>query len=216
MIFLIPRALCREVEEEVGTMAELTMPVTVVMARRAAENRAADLSVWAGSLCTAASTFPGHLGHRVEELSKDGSTEIVIGLSFATSVDLVRWEQSDERASALVAGAELTQGSPTPLSLGAMDAQVWGGRGGEPITMPRWFTAVIVWVGLFPSALLMNLLLEPYTGGWSTVLRTFVLTVVLVPVVVLGTVPLLNRGVHTVLAWRSRRRSPQKDPRDAE
>ena len=105
-------------------MAELTMPVTVVMARRAAENRAADLSVWAGSLCTAASTFPGHLGQRVEELSKDGSTEIVIGLSFATSVDLVRWEQSDERASALVAGAELTQGSPTSLSLGAMDAQV--------------------------------------------------------------------------------------------
>ena len=194
-------------------MVNLPMPVTVVMSRRAAHDRARELAAWAESLCAAASMFPGHLGHKVHEVRKDSSTEVIIGLSFATSVDLIRWEQSDERAATLDAGAALTQGSPTPLSIATMDAQVWGDRNSEPTALPRWSTAVIVWVGLFPPALLTNLLLEPYTGDWPTLLRTLVLTIVLVPIVVLGTVPLLNRGVHAVLASWSRRRSSQQAPR---
>jgi antibiotic biosynthesis monooxygenase (ABM) superfamily enzyme len=191
-------------------VAKLPMPVTVVMSRRAADNRSQELVTWAESLCTAASTFPGHLGHKVQELpGADGATEVVIGLSFDTSDDLVRWEKSAERAAALAAGAKVTQGPPTPLSLEALERHAWGDTATAPPSMPRWRTAVIVWLGLFPPAVLMNLLLEPYTGGWPTVLRTLLLTVVLVPVVVLGTVPLLNRGL---VLWHRRRASPQQDP----
>lgn len=184
-------------------MTELSMPVTVVMARRAAPGRASELLAWAQRLCAVAATFPGHLSHKVQE-ARDGdeATEVVVGLSFTTSGDLVRWEQSEARAVVLEAAGGLTQGSPTPLTLADMDVRLWADKG-PPASLPsRWRAALIVWLGLFPPAVVVNLLLEPYSHGWPTALRTLVLTVVLVPVVVLGTVPLLNRAL---LAWQRRR-----------
>lgn len=191
-------------------MADLLMPVTVVMSRRAAPDRAGELVAWAESLCEVASAFPGHLGHKVHEAPTDTATQVIIGLSFATSADLVRWEQSAERAAALDTGAELTEGSPTSLAVQMMDAQVWGGVERSPSA--RWRSAAIVWAGLFPPAVLTNLLLEPFAGGWPLALRTFVLTVILVPVVVLGTVPLINRALRTFCARQASRRSTQEDP----
>ena len=191
-------------------MAELSLPVTVVMSRRAAGSRVPELSGWAESLCAAASTFPGHLGHKVRAVrTDDGSTDLAIGLWFATSEDLVRWEQSDERAAALETGAELTQGLPKPLSLEDMDFRVWGEGGVQTPAVSRGRAAVIVWIGLFPPAVVMSMLLEPHTREWPLPLRTLLLTLILVPVVVLGTVPLLNRAL---LRWHRDRDSSRQNP----
>jgi antibiotic biosynthesis monooxygenase (ABM) superfamily enzyme len=177
-------------------MTELSMPVTVVMTRRAAPDHGADLVAWAESLCATAATFPGHLSHAVHETRPGGgATEVAVGLSFASSEELVRWERSDARAAALEAGAEVTEGTPTPLTLEEMDARLWGGPERAASATSRWRAAGVVWLGLFPPAVLVNLALEPFTTGWPMVLRTLLLTVVLVPVVVLGTVPLINRAL---------------------
>lgn len=153
------------------------------------------------------------LGSKVRELrGEDGATTVVVGLTFGTSADLVRWEQSEERATVLDAGVELTQGEPIPLTLEAMDLRVWGDPHRDDAAAPRWRAAAIVWTALFPPAVVMNLLLEPHTREWPSVLRTLLLTVILVPVVVLGTVPLLSRALA---AWQSHRRSPHENPGNA-
>jgi antibiotic biosynthesis monooxygenase (ABM) superfamily enzyme len=189
-------------------MTKLSMPVTVVMTRRAREDHGPELVAWAEALCTTAATFPGHLSHAVHETTPGGgATEVAVGLSFAGSEDLVRWERSDARAAALEAGGELTEGTPTPLTLEEMDARLWGKpeRAASSVSsVSRWRAAGVVWLGLFPPAVLVNLALEPFTTGWPVVLRTLLLTVVLVPVVVLGTVPLINRAL-----FACRRPGPQ-------
>jgi antibiotic biosynthesis monooxygenase (ABM) superfamily enzyme len=48
-------------------------------------------------------------------------------------------------------------------------------------------------MALFPPALLMNALVISGIAGWPVLARTLLLTLVLVPVVVYVTLPLVNR-----------------------
>ncbi|MGH3585962.1 MAG: hypothetical protein ACRDQ0_06530, partial [Pseudonocardia sp.] len=113
--------------------------------------------------------------------AEGNSLDVVIGLSFADVRGLVAWEESSERNEWLEVGAGLTEGSPTALSIESLDGRLWASRAQVPVTVPRWLSGVIVWLGLFPPALLLNLVLDPYLAGWPTWLRTLFATLVLVP-----------------------------------
>lgn len=62
--------------------------------------------------------------------------------------------------------------------------------------------ALLTWCAIFPLVTLGSLALEPFAGGWHPVLRTFVLTLVVVPLAVYIVVPQLLR-LHG--AWAQRR-----------
>jgi antibiotic biosynthesis monooxygenase (ABM) superfamily enzyme len=50
----------------------------------------------------------------------------------------------------------------------------------------------MIWLAVFPTLTLLNLLLGDWIGGLSPVLRTFVLATVAVPIVIYGLMPQLH------------------------
>ena len=53
--------------------------------------------------------------------------------------------------------------------------------------------AVMIWIAVFPTLTALNLLFGDWLGELGTVLRTFVLATVAVPIVIYGLMPQLHR-----------------------
>ena len=53
--------------------------------------------------------------------------------------------------------------------------------------------ALMIWLAVFPTLTVLNVLLGDWIGGLSPVLRTFVLATVAVPIVIYGLMPSLHR-----------------------
>lgn len=180
-----------------------SMPVTVVVSRRAAPRDRRALIGWAECMCATAAAFPGYLGGKVQTMPSDGNSdpEVVLGLSFATGQDLLVWERSDERAACLLAGEPLTKGPARGVSIDSLDGRLWVVQDpGRQTEVSRGISTLIVWLGLFPPAVLLNVLLESFADSWPVGLRTLVMTAVLVPVVMLGTAPIVHRLYRRLLA----------------
>lgn len=180
----------------------MPLPVTVVVSRRATAGSEKELTEWAQALCHEAARFRGYVGCKVKELETADTVQVVIGLSFADVDTLARWERSDERAARLAEGTQLTEGAPTPLTIQSL-GELWVADPAHPAAgLPRWLSAALVWVALFPPALALNVLVAPLLHEWSVVARTLMTSIVLVPVVFYITLPLLNRVVWSL--WPGR------------
>ncbi|TCC46317.1 hypothetical protein E0H73_44035 [Kribbella pittospori] len=53
--------------------------------------------------------------------------------------------------------------------------------------------ALMIWVAVFPTLTVLNLVLGDWLSGLGPVLRTFVLATVAVPIVIYGLMPQLHR-----------------------
>jgi antibiotic biosynthesis monooxygenase (ABM) superfamily enzyme len=58
---------------------------------------------------------------------------------------------------------------------------------------PRWKTAVVVWLAIYPVLTLVLWLAGPAIRDWPVALRTLALTVVIVPLMVYVLIPGLQR-----------------------
>lgn len=58
---------------------------------------------------------------------------------------------------------------------------------------PKWKTAVLVWIAIYPSITILFLLLGEQLQRLPAPLRTLVLTLVLVPLLVFVLLPLLHK-----------------------
>jgi uncharacterized protein len=66
---------------------------------------------------------------------------------------------------------------------------------------PRWLLALLVWLGLYPPAVLVNGYLSWMFASWPVALSTFVTTAALVLFVVFVSLPLLHRAAEHVTRW---------------
>ena len=64
--------------------------------------------------------------------------------------------------------------------------------------------ALMIWVAVFPTLTVLNLLLAGLLEGMHVVLRTFVLATVAVPIVIYGIMPQLHRLRRALLSRRVR------------
>jgi antibiotic biosynthesis monooxygenase (ABM) superfamily enzyme len=58
---------------------------------------------------------------------------------------------------------------------------------------PRWKTAVVVWVAIYPSITLVLWVAGPRMQSWPLALRTLVITAFVVPLMVYLLLPVLQR-----------------------
>ncbi len=58
---------------------------------------------------------------------------------------------------------------------------------------PRWKTAIVVWLAIYPSITLIQWLVGPKIQGWPLALRTFAITAGVVPLMVYLLVPAFQR-----------------------
>lgn len=165
--------------------AAVPLPVSVLVARTA-RSPETQLTAWAKNLGREAAAMPGHLATHVSEVQAGDRVTVQVGVTFASAEDLLRWERSAARHHLLADVDELTEGQPRTFSVDELGC--WAPRGPSKLRM-----TLLIWIALFPIALLMNYLVMPALGHWPVVARTLLLTGVLVPTVVLVTLPLLNR-----------------------
>lgn len=53
--------------------------------------------------------------------------------------------------------------------------------------------ALMIWVAVFPTLTVLNLVLGPWLADLNAILRTFVLATIAVPIVIYGLMPRLHR-----------------------
>lgn len=63
--------------------------------------------------------------------------------------------------------------------------------------------ALMIWLCVFPTLTIINLMLADWLGAMSPVLRTFVLATIAVPIVIYGLMPQLHKARIRVLSARN-------------
>ncbi len=175
---------------------ETHLPVTVVVARRPVPGREPELVRWANGITDAAGAFHGHLGAQVYPPAPPDREDLVIAFSFATAEDLSAWEHSPVRQEWLERSK--------PLIVGSQKAHAVSGFEGifSPIVQasrtppPRWKTAMIIGLALFPMSVLVNWLIGPRIAGWNVVPRVALSTLIVVPYMTWLGVPWLTKWLH--------------------
>ena len=70
----------------------------------------------------------------------------------------------------------------------------------RPAPPTRHQLALMIWLCVFPTLTVLNVTLSDWLAPMSTVLRTFVLATIAVPIVIYGLMPHLHRARGRVLA----------------
>ena len=166
------------------------LPVTVVVSRRPAPGRERDLERWADGLLELAARFPGHLAGEVMRAG-DAEGDLVVAISWANADAVHFWERNEERAAYLATADVLLAGPARPELVSGFESIFAPSTSAVPV--PRWKTAVVIALAIYPASLLVQLVLGPVLGGWPLPLRVLATTAVLVPFMVWAGVPWLSR-----------------------
>lgn len=175
------------------------LPVSVVISFHPIPGKQEALTQWARGISAAAHDFPGHLGAHVYPPSEVQSGDLIIAFSFDGADALSTWEHSDVRRSWLAKLDDLVEGEATTHAVSGFEG-IFAHRPGQPVVPPpRWKTAVIIALALYPMSLLLNWALNPHISGWNTWLRVLVNVVIIVPYMAWVGVPYLTRWLRTWL-----------------
>jgi hypothetical protein len=166
------------------------LPVTVVVSRRPAPGREHDLELWAQGLLDLAARFPGHLAGEVMR-TQDPEGDLVVAISWANADAVHFWERSDERDAHLARADELLVGPARPELVTGFESIF--APSASTTAVPRWKTAVVIALAIYPASLVVNLALGPALGSTPLPLRVLVTTAILVPFMVWAGVPWLTR-----------------------
>jgi antibiotic biosynthesis monooxygenase (ABM) superfamily enzyme len=118
---------------------------------------------------------------------------------------------SEERADWLAKLESITLESEEMSSLTGMER--WFTLPDRSVTQapPKYKSAVLVFLGLYPLVLVLNLLSGPLTGSWPAALRILVSLVVSVPLMVWVIMPQLTR---LFFGWLYPEHTPSRLTRD--
>ncbi len=166
------------------------LPVTVVVSRRPARGHEAELAQWAEGLIDLAERFPGYVAGELME-THDADGDLVVAISWANADAVQFWERSDEREAWLARADELLAGPARAEVLSGFESIFAPSTSSSPV--PRWKTAVVIALAIYPASLLVQLVLGPVVGGWPLPVRVLATTLILVPFMVWAGVPWLSR-----------------------
>lgn len=178
-----------------------SLPVTVVVSRRARPGHEAELVEWARGVQEAAARFPGHLGARIHEPAPPDNETLVIVFGFATAEQLHAWEHSPERAAWLRKADALSEGDQQNHTLETF-ASLFTRPGATGVAPPRWKSATVILLAIYPLSVLVALVVAPYLGGLPVPLRSLVTSVIIVPLMVWFAVPTVSKLLRRWLAAR--------------
>jgi antibiotic biosynthesis monooxygenase (ABM) superfamily enzyme len=165
------------------------LPVTVVVSRRPAEGAEARLLGWAAGITAAAERFPGHLGAQIYPPTPPDREDVVIAFSFADAGALSVWERSPERLAWIERARPFTVGQQTAHAVSGFEGIFAPTIGATTTPPPRWKTAVVIALALYPASLLLNWLLVPHIASWNLFVRVLITTALIVPFMVWAGVP---------------------------
>lgn len=147
-------------------------PVATIFARRVRAGSEAAYEEWLAGINHAAAQYRGNLGTTILRPS-DARADYVAITHFDSDAHMREWLDSEERAAWLAKLAPIAIEHEEIQSLAGMER--WftlPHHGSAP--PPRYKTAVLVMVGLYPTVLLLQALLGPLLASWPAALSQFV------------------------------------------
>ena len=147
--------------------------------------------------------FSGFQGGQVLRPRSPDRLEYQITLHFENRQAKERWARSEERRRWVDGMKELAD-TPVVTTLTGLEGWFTLPSEGRTKTAPRYKTAFLVWLAVFPTVLVFSALLSRLPLELPNVLSVFVVTALAIPVVVYILVPVLTRLVGSWLYRESR------------
>ena len=179
--------------EDHGSAAGTNPPVTAVASRRVKRGREREFEEWVSGILAAANGFPGYLGSEVlRPGDAPGDDEYRIVFRFDRKSNLRAWEESEERHRWLREAGPLIHEERVHVLTGLETWFTLPWKAGEP-SPPRYKMAIVTWLAVFPLITVILVLFGPLLGLLPMLLRTLVLTAVMVSLMTYVIMPRLTR-----------------------
>lgn len=158
--------------------------VTVLVTRRVKPGREADFERLMGEMMAAARAHAGHLGGQLvrpgtDEAAGDAGSEprvYHVVFAFDSEAHLRAWQQSPARRLGLAAIDPLTEGPQQVRQVSGLAHWFAEPKGPPAPPPPRWKVALVTWLGIFPTVLLLFVTVVPLMADWPLLPRTLVVT----------------------------------------
>lgn len=173
----------------------------VISTHRVAPGRMASFSTSVKGLLSAASRSQGYLDGRMEKASGDSATWLVI-CWFDSAESAAEWDGSRSHKTWREYVGRFSSRVEPPRPAQTSSAAAPPAPAGPPKLPPKWKSALVTLIGVFPAVLLVNVTVIPRVTGLPLLARTLVLCVcvtalmtwVLMPQVMKVLGPWLRRG----------------------
>ncbi len=169
-------------------------PVTVAVTRRVKPGCEEAFEAIIKGFVAAAMTFEGHLGVNVLRPTDSSNPKYRIIFKFDRISNLRRWEEAEIRHEWLARAENLTLGPPEIQTLTGLET--WFTLLAQRVIVPppRYKIALLTWLGIFPLITVLVWLLRPiFLNKLHLVLRTLILTAVLVPLMTYSIMPRMTQ-----------------------
>ncbi len=167
-------------------------PVTTIFAREVRTGFEVQYEEWLAGISRTSSRFTGNQGTTILRPT-EGRDEYIAITQFDSAENLELWLHSTEREGWLAKLQSIDVCREEVLSLAGMER--WftlPGRGATRLP-PRYKTATLVLLGLYPLVLLLNLVLNPVLSGLPGPLKVLASLVASVAIMVWIVLPRLTR-----------------------
>ena len=129
--------------------------------------------------------------------TEDGLHQVIV--NFASEDDLALWDASSARREIFARMRPHAEGEPEHRRLSAIDEWFLGPDVPSQTVIPRWKTAVVTWLGIWPLASLVLWLIAPI---WQDLVLPFLVsTAINVAIIVLGMVFLVSPVLTKAMRW---------------
>ena len=167
--------------------------VTVAVLRHVKPGCETDFEEVISGITKAAMTFEGHLGVNIFRPINPDNPEYLIVFKFNHISNLRRWEESDIRRKWVARAENLTLGSPQIQTFTGLETWFTLPTQQAIIPPPRYKMALITWLAIFPLVNVINILFGSILNQLPLLVRTLVLTVVLVLLMTYAIMPQMTR-----------------------
>jgi len=179
--------------DDKGPAPEANPPVTAVASRRVRQGREREFEDWASGILGAANEFPGYLGSEVlRPGDAPGDDEYRIVFRFDQDSNLRAWENSEERRRWLDEVKPLVHEENVRVLTGLETWFTLPWKAGQP-SPPPYKMAIVTWLAVFPLISLIFAIFGPLLSQLPMLLRTLVLTAVMVTLMTYVIMPRLTR-----------------------
>ena len=168
-------------------------PVTAVASRRVKPGREREFEEWVHGIFAAANKFPGYLGSDVFRPSGPEDDEYTIVFRFDHESNLHAWEISQERQRWLDKSRPLLKEEEKVSILTGLET--WFALPSKPAEPPppRYKMALVTWIAVFPLISTIFFAFGPVLNQLPLLLRSLVLTVIMVTLMTYVVMPRMTR-----------------------
>lgn len=188
------------------TAPAITSPLTVVVSRRVRKGKEAEFEALSSQMTERAAQFPGYLGATLFRPASPEDPEYRIVFKFRDQETLAAWEQSEARAELLERIENLlVQPSEREVTTGIVTWFTLPGQ--SPVKPPpKWKMTLVSWLALYPAVTLVFLLFGNLLAQLPLLLRTLIVTAV---VMILMSYVLMPRMTRWFAFWLFPRRDDE-------